>query len=115
MKKGFVIYSVIVAVVVCWALLFKLMHWPGGNVMALATCVLGFIAAIWGAIDGCRSGKVNKGAVILSAVGGALLFLSLWLKIAHWPGGNVGLLLVLGLLLPVAIIWGTISYIKRNS
>lgn len=114
MKKGFVIYSVIVAVLVCWSFLFKLFHWPGGSVMSLISAALGVVAAVWGAFVYVKSGKLCKGVVIFDALTLVLTIIGLWFKVAHWPGGNLVCLLSLGILLPVAFIWTAVSCTKCN-
>ncbi len=114
MKKGFTICSVIAAVLLCWAFLFKLVHWPGGTVMSFAAFVISIVAIIWGACEYTKLGKLGKGVVIYNVITFVLTFLGLWLIIAHWPGGHVMCMLCLGILLPVAIICTAVSYTKRN-
>lgn len=114
MKKGFVIYSVIIAVLVCWSFLFKLMHWPGGNMMVLISAVLGIIAVVWGACVHTKLGKLGKGVVIFNAITLVLTIIGLWFKVAHWPGGYVLCMLCLGILLPMSFIWTAVSYNKLN-
>lgn len=114
MKKGFVIYSVIVAVLVCWSFLFKLMHWPGGNVMVFISAALSVIAVIWGACVHAKLGKLGKGVVIYNAITLVLTIVGLWFKIAHWPGGFITCILCFSGLIPVAVIWSAISYMIRN-
>ena len=111
MKKGALIYSAIVAVLVCWALLFKVLHWPGGNIMSFAAAVLGVIAVVWMA---CTQNILGKGVSIFNAIVLVLTIVGLWFKVAHWPGANILLLACLAVLLPVAIIWSACNYLKRN-
>ena len=108
------ICSIITGVILCWAVLFKLLHWPGGNVMIFGACVLAGISVILGAIAYFNSCKLSKCAIVFNAVVLALTFVGLWFKIAHWPGANTLCLLWLGILIPVAIIWTAISYSKMN-
>ncbi len=111
MKKGALIFSAIVAVIVCWALLFKVLHYPGGNVLSFAAAVLGLVAVVWGV---CTQTFLGKGVAIYNAIVLVLTIVGLWFKVAHWPGGNVLVLGCLAILLPVGIIWSTCNYIKRN-
>ncbi|MBR6440471.1 MAG: hypothetical protein IKS44_00275 [Bacteroidales bacterium] len=114
MKKGFVIYSAVVALVMCISFLFKLMHWPGGTLMCFMSGLLGIIAVIWAACIQVRLGKVVKGAVIFNAIVLVLAIIGLWFKIAHWPGGSIICILCFSGLIPAAVIWSAISYLIRN-
>lgn len=114
MKKGYGIYCSIVAVLVIWSFLFRLMHWVGGTSMCLISAILGTIAIVWGACVHYKLGKLSKGVVIFNAIALVLTIIGIWLKIAHWPGANACCLLCLGILLPTASIWTAVSYNKRN-
>ena len=114
MKKASMICSIITSIILCWSVLFKLMHWPGGNVMIFGSCILAVISTILGAIAYFKSGILSKCAIIFDAIVLALTFAGLWFKIAHWPGGAILCMLCLGILVPVSIIWTAISYSKLN-
>ena len=105
MKKTFKIFCYIFAVVVCWAILFKLLHWPGGNMMCLIAAVLGIIASILGLCAYLKDNQSGKGLVIFTALTVALSCIGLWFKVSHIPGANILSLICFGLFMPVAIIW----------
>jgi hypothetical protein len=114
MKKVSMIFSIITGVIFCWTVLFKLMHWPGGNVMTFGACIFAVISTILGSIVYFKSGILSKCAIIFNAVVLVLTFAGIWFKTAHWPGGSILCMLCLGILVPVAIIWTAISYSKLN-
>ena len=89
MKKGFVIYSVVVAVLACWSFLFLAMHW----------------------VESC---KCCKGLVIYNAIVMILAIAGLWFKIAHWPCGKELCIACFGVLIPIAIVWNAISCAKQK-
>ena len=114
MKKGFVIYSLVVAVLACWSFLFLAMHWVGGIRLSLLTAVLGIIAAVWGACACMKSCKCCKGLVIYNAIVMILAIAGLWFKIAHWPCGKELCIACFGVLIPIAIVWNAISCAKQK-
>ena len=112
MKKSFLIYIAVVAVVLCWAAFFKFMHWPGAALMRLLETLLCLVAVIWGA---CVQNFLSKGVAIYNAIVLALAIVGLWFNAAHWPGATIILAVCFSILLPVGIIWSVVNYIKRNS
>ncbi|MBQ9418460.1 MAG: hypothetical protein IJU19_07785 [Bacteroidales bacterium] len=114
MKKGFIICSIATAVILCWAILFKGMHWTNGNLLSFCAALLSVISIVWGACVHLKSDKLGKSVVIYNAIVLALSAVSIWFKVAHWPGGNALFMVCLGVLIPVSIIWTAINYMKRN-
>ena len=112
MKKGFLIYCTVVAVVLCWAAFFKFMHWPGAALMRLLETLLCLVAVIWGA---CIQNFLGKSVTIYNAIALSLTIVGLWFNAAHWPGATIILAVCFSILLPVGIIWSVANYIKRNS
>lgn len=111
MKNSFLIYSAIVAVVLCWAVLFKLMHWPGAALVRLTEVVLCLVAVVWGA---SVQTMLGKGVTIYNAIVLVLTIVSWWFCVAHWPGGTIVLALCMSILLPVGIVWSVVSWLKQN-
>ena len=114
MKKGFVIYSALVAVMVCWSFLFMVMHWAGGVRMCLLTAALGLIAAVWGLCAYMKGGKYCKGLIVYNAIVLILAIAGIWFSLAHWPFGKEICIACFGILIPIAIVWNTINYAKLN-
>jgi hypothetical protein len=85
------ITSIITMVLLLIGLCFKIMHWPGANVLLVcgtATGILLFITLLSG-IPSKLSGGMEKLSVIvasLTLIAGLLAFL---LKALHWPGADI--------------------------
>lgn len=105
MKNALTIVLPIAMVVALAGFLFKIMHWPGANIMLICGLLtVGIAAAIrLGSEEGITS-KVSATAALLLAVG--VLF-----KMLHWQYGQEIVLLALALGFIVLVIYT----VKRDS
>lgn len=74
-------------------ILFKVLHWPGANVIMLAGALLTLVAVVLLLV---RSGQpltiqVRRPALLFASVAVALF--GVLFKMMHWPGANIMLLL----------------------
>lgn len=114
MKKSSVVLNIVAAVVLCWAIMFKLMVWYGGNVMLMIALVLSVVATVCSACDLFKSGKLGKGIVVYNAIALILTFVGICFRAFHYPGGNLICILSMALLLPIAIVWSAVVYMKGS-
>ena len=113
-NKAFTAVASVAIMLLIWALIFRLGMWPGGWVLLFLGFLLMIPVSIWGGFLHGKDGKLGKAVSIFIGFVLAILACSLMFKIAHWPGGEIMLLLSLGVMIPVSSIWGCISYLKHN-
>lgn len=114
MKKAFPIFAAVALALTGWALLFKVSHWPYGDVLALISFVLTLIGAGWAGAFFHKGETFSKAFSIFLGVAIAFVLWGLIFKLNHWPGATPMLLLSLGLMIPASSIWGCISYFRHN-
>ncbi|MCB0738414.1 MAG: hypothetical protein KDC92_12935 [Bacteroidetes bacterium] len=106
MKKTASILGIIGGVTTILGTLFKVMHWPGANVMLLSGLVI--TALLFMPFALYVNYKTNQGirdraTLIAGFTGGILLFVFALFKIMHWPGASALLILSLGELILVFV------------
>lgn len=98
--------------VIILGLFFKFQHWPGANMMLLASFAIFFVSATRYAIAGPQeSGMSTMLHYLLSGM--LMVFIAAGLfKVLHWPGGNVLQLVgyLLALLVPMILIFQKDSF-----
>ena len=114
MKKAFPIYTAISIIIFGWAILFRVQHWPGGNVLALIAFVLTMINAGWAGAFFHKNETFSKAFSIFLGIAVGFIVWGLVFRFLHWPGATPMLVLSLGLMIPASSIWGCISYLKHN-
>lgn len=90
------------------SILFKIMHWPGANVMIMAGVgIINFLLIPSLAISYAKKG--NKKLAILGGISGIIYVNGILFKMMHWPGASIQL--VLGTILFTAVFIPL--YVKR--
>ena len=101
MKKTMITTGMISVVSMIFGSFFKIMHWPGANVMLLlgiACASLIFMPLMF--IFRTRESQSSRDKMVLSAglVFGMLVSISTLFKVFHWPGANMMWFVSLGIL-----------------
>ncbi|MFN8286333.1 MAG: hypothetical protein U0V74_06250 [Chitinophagales bacterium] len=105
MKETLVRVIPVAMVVAIMGALFKIMHWPGANILLLIGLLsVGLLAAIRLGLEGGITSKLSGVAALLLAIG--VLF-----KMLHWPYGQEMVIIALGL----GFILLVIFTVKRDS
>lgn len=100
MKKFIYISGIVIINIFVFGALFKIMHWPGANILiisGLGSFCIGFLPlAFIHSFKG--NGKKNKSLYIAGFVCAFITFIGAMFKIQHWQGA--GYLLIIGIPLP---------------
>lgn len=112
MKTLFEIAKTAAIVILCVAMTFRLLHWPGGGIMTLAGAGIAAVAALL-AIFAVKS-FAHKALSIFAAVTVIIAMVGLVFRLLHWPGGTIAIILGLGIMLPVCAIWHAIVACRQK-
>ncbi len=113
MKKTMIVAGAISVITLAFGSLFKVMHWPGANVLLLSGIVffsLLFLPILF--LLKVKEVKTtrDKAVIALSSVVGILFCIATLFTFMHWPGANVMRLLSIGIsaliLLPLYFFTG---------
>jgi len=100
MKKFILIFGVIIINVFVYGALFKVQHWPGGNILIILG--LGFFCLVFLPLAFIQSyngnGKKYKQLYIAGFICSFITFIGAMFKIQHWPGASW--FLIVGIPLP---------------
>jgi len=105
MKNKIYYLGIATTIIVTVGCLFKIMHWPGANVMiciGLLVISLFFIPLAFRSSFASEKNKKQIWFYVLAAVILSINFISALFKIMHWPGA--GLLLIISLPLPFVVL-----------
>ena len=92
MKKVAAITGIIASALAIGGVLFKMMHWPGAEVMlVLGVSLLSVVVLpLMGLIEFKQSNVLrSQYTALIGYISGATLFLGTLFRIMHWPGSSV--------------------------
>ena len=98
MKKLLYLFGFIVVISFTTTILFKLMHWPGGSILLLASSIILVFALLPLLFINFYKQEIskvfsNKLKYVLGYLGVSLLIVSIIFKWQHWPGAAWALIL----------------------
>jgi hypothetical protein len=76
-------------------LLFKIMHWPGANILllaGLATLILLFFPTLWVKVGKKAPTNKLKAVYTIGIASGMIYLFGLLSKLMHWPGASIALI-----------------------
>jgi len=117
MKKLLIYSGISSSVLLLFAAIFKVLHWPGANAMfLLGVIILSLLfLPLFLIIKTKESDKsLEKYVIIIGSVFGILVSLSTLFKILHWPGANMLWLISISILILLFIPVYYLNGIRRE-
>ena len=113
-KNAFPIYAAVTLTLTSLALLFKVAHYPGADILTIISFILTLVGAGWTGAFFHNKECFSKAFSAFACFAVVFIVWGLIFKLNHWPGSAIMLMISLGVMVPVTAIWGCISYIKHN-
>jgi hypothetical protein len=115
MKKSIYFPGIVCTTLMLFGCMFKIMHWPGANIMLILSvflfCFYFLPVALIANYKGQESPK-NRSLHIVTFVVFFICVMGVLFKVMHWPGA--GMLLIISLPLPFVLFLPVYLYSTRN-